>query len=72
MLKMLEHNFFRMLISIVLFMVLIPGMIITLPSAGSNKIVTALVHAIVFYFVCSILKKMLLPHPKTQNKKSKK
>ena len=49
----------KTILKIVLFAVLVPGMLITLPSADSNKIVAALVHGLVFYILSMILGKLL-------------
>ena len=66
----------KVIFKVILFAVLVPGMLLTLPSEGSNKIVAALVHGVVFYLLSMILGKLLFrrrsPKKSTKSKKSKK
>ena len=43
----------RLILKIALFALFIPGMVGTLPSAGSDKITIAIVHGIAFLFTSS-------------------
>ena len=49
----------KAILKVILFAVLVPGMLLSLPSANSNKIVVALVHGVVFYLLSMILGKLL-------------
>ena len=60
----------KIILKVILFAVLVPGMLLTLPSTGSDKIVVALVHGIIFYLLSMILGKLLFR--RRSPKKSKK
>ena len=60
----------KAILKVILFAVLVPGMLLSLPSANSNKIVVALVHGVVFYLLSMILGKLLFK--RRSPKKSKK
>ena len=61
----------KFIFKVILFAVLVPGMLLSLPSTGSNKIVVALVHGVVFYLLSMILGKLLFRR-RAPSKKSKK
>jgi len=68
---MMMNLLLKAIFKVVLFAVLVPGMLLSLPSANSNKIVVALVHGVVFYLLSMILGKILFRR-RSPSKKSKK
>ena len=63
--------FLKAIIRIALFVMLIPGILLTLPSAGSSKMTISIVHAIIFYFVSMLLNKLLFSEKDKGDKGSK-
>ena len=55
----IKQSLLKTILQIVLFAILVPGMIITLPDSGANKILSAIVHGVIYNIICMIISKFL-------------